>query len=529
MCPRSLAHPRFSSSMLILAALLGFSLRLPAAAPLPAVVRRRHRSMLENTSAGKPLPVGAYLRSIRRQPLLLTAFFRRMPKGGDLHNHLSGAIYAESYIGWAAAAGDCVRQPSEVLNPPPCGPSDPAVKTAFRNARLYTAMLDAWSMLGWHPALQSGHDHFFATFGKYSLAERGHFGDMVAQVAERSARQHLIYLELMATLDGSVAAHLGMKSAWTPNFTLLRRQLLDAGIARAVAAAESRLNRGQVVWRRDLACGTSHAKPGCRVTVRFLYQVIRALPPQAVFAQFLTGFLLARRDPRVVGINLVAPEDGYVALHDFHLQMQMLDYLHHLYPRVKIALHAGELTPRLVRPRDLRFHIRQSIELGHASRIGHGVDIMRETRPFQLLREMRRRHVLVEICLTSNWSILGVAGRDHPLPIYLRYRVPVALATDDQGVSRSDMTRQFVRAELEFHLSYAVLKRMVRDSLDHAFLPGASFWRAPERFQPVAACAAPPLGNRHPSAACARFLAASPKARLEWRLERQLRRFAAAY
>ncbi len=473
--------------------------------------------------------VERYLRSIRRQPPLLTAFFRRMPKGGDLHNHLSGAIYAETYIRWAAAAGDCARQPDEVVIPPPCGPHAPAIQAALHDSAFYTRLLDAWSMLGWRPALESGHDHFFATFDKYSLAHRGHFGDMLAEAANRAGREHVIYLELMDTLDGSMASHLGMQAGWTPDLAQMQARLARAGIARAVAAAERRLDAGETAWRRDLACGTPQAQPGCRVTVRFLYQAIRALPPQAVFAQFLTGFQLARHDPRVVGLNLVAPEDGYTALHDFHLQMQMLDFLHRRYPTVKISLHAGELTPALVRPRNLRFHIRESVELGHASRIGHGVDIMHETRPFQLLREMRRRHVLVEICLTSNWSILGVAGRNHPLPLYLRYHVPVALATDDEGVSRSDMTRQFVRAERDFQLPYATLKRMVRDSLDHAFLAGASLWRAPETFQPVAACAAGPLGAARPAPACARFLAGSPKARLEWRLEGQFQRFEARY
>ncbi len=473
--------------------------------------------------------VERYLRSIRNQPPLLSAFFRRMPKGGDLHNHLTGAIYAETYIHWAAAAGDCVRLADMTAVRPPCGPMDPPIRNALRQSGLYTAILHAWSMLGWNPARESGHDHFFATFDKYSLAHAHHFGDMIAQVAQRAARERLEYLELMDTLDGSVASHLGMQAGWTGNLAQMRRRLMRAGISHAVAAAQARLNRGEVVWQRDLGCGTPQARPGCGVTVRFLYQVIRALPPQAVYAQFLTGFLLARRDARVVGINLVAPEDGYVALHDFHLQMQMLDYLHHRYPQVKIALHAGELNTRLVRPRNLRFHIRQSIELGHASRIGHGVDIMHESHPFQLLREMRRRNVLVEICLTSNWSILGIAGRNHPLPIYLRYHVPVALATDDEGVSRSDMTRQYVRAEREFQLSYATLKQMTRDSLEHAFLPGASLWRAPEDFHPVAACAAGVLGARHPAPACARYLAASPKARLEWKLERRLRRFEARF
>lgn len=64
----------------------------------------------------------------------------------------------------------------------------------------------------------------------------------------------------------------------------------------------------------------------------------------------------------------------------------------------------------------VRLPIRTSIGQGHAQHIGHGVDIMHEDRPRELLREMARRHVPVEICPTSNRSLRGI---DHPLPIYL--------------------------------------------------------------------------------------------------------------
>ena len=48
-----------------------------------------------------------------------------------------------------------------------------------------------------------------------------------------------------------------------------------------------------------------------------------------------------------------------------------------------------------------------------------------------LLAEMRSRPVAVEISITSSDLILGVRGRDHPLPTYLAAGVPVVLATDD--------------------------------------------------------------------------------------------------
>ncbi len=79
-----------------------------------------------------------------------------------------------------------------------------------------------------------------------------------------------------------------------------------------------------------------------------------------------------------VGMNFVMPEDGYISMRDYTLQMRMLEYLHAVYPKVRITLHAGELAPGLVPPEGLRFHIRQAVEIGHAERIGHGVDVMYE-------------------------------------------------------------------------------------------------------------------------------------------------------
>ena len=243
------------------------------------------------------------------------------------------------------------------------------------------------------------------------------------------------------------------------------------------------------------------------MTVRYLYQVLRGLRPEIVFAQILLGFELASSDPRFVGLNLVMPEDWYVPIHDFNQHMAMIDYLHGVYPKVHIALHAGELAMGLVPPEDLTFHIRASIDRGHAERIGHGVSVMNENDPLALLHEMAERNVLVEIALTSNDMILGVSGDDHPLPVYMKYGVPVALATDDEGVSRSDMTHEYLRAVETYRLSYPDLKRMARQSLEHSFLPGQSLWTDTKVCSVMApACAGNENVPRNRPAACEDFL-----------------------
>jgi adenosine deaminase len=256
-----------------------------------------------------------------------------------------------------------------------------------------------------------------------------------------------------------------------------------------------------------------------------LYQVLRGLPRERVFAQILLGFELVNVDPRFVGFNLVMPEDYYVPMRDFDLHMRMIEGLRKFYPATHTSLHADELAMGLVPPEGLRFHIRESIERGGAERIGHGVSVMNEDDAVGLLREMAKKKVLVEICLTSNDVILGVNGDRHPLPVYLKYGVPVALATDDLGVSRSDMTHEFLRAVETYRLSYGDLKKMARASLEHSFLTGRSLWDDHIELGNVAPCAVSVRGSGKPTAGCQALLDESEKARVEWGLERAYAEF----
>lgn len=466
-----------------------------------------------------------YLDSVRKQPPLLLAFLHDMPKGGDLHNHLDGAIYAEDLLDFAASSNFCVDRTTSKLIAPPCDncekyTSKPAVRCAYGDQILYNQIIDAWSMRNWRPGDESGHDHFFASFDKFGLASHGHVAEAVASVINRAASEQVQYIEFMHTADGGAATGLGMKLGWDADFAKMRDKLLVGGLKDIAAATSKTLAEDDARARSELKCGTPEAEPGCNVTVRYIYQVLRGLPQEAVFAQILLGFELASSDPRVVAFNLVMPEDWYVCVHDFNEHMAMIDYLHSVYPKAHISLHAGELALGLVKPEDLTFHIRASVERGHAERIGHGVSVMWEHDPIGLMKEMAARNVLVEINLTSNDEILGVGGDDHPLPVYMKYGVPVALSTDDEGVARSNMTTEYWRAVDGFQLPYTELKRMTRQSLEHSFLPGESLWASTkESFRPASACARDVAGAEKPSPTCTRFLEANERAREQWKLE----------
>jgi len=459
-----------------------------------------------------------------------------MPKGADLHNHLSGAVYAESFIRAAAEDNLCVdpvsnsfAKPlsmSDASPPQPvCGDGKVPAASAFKNQHLYDALVDAFSMRNFVPSAGvSGHDHFFDTFGKFSGTDSRHTGEWLDEVATRAAAQNEQYLELMANPSVTRIYSVVQQVKWNDDFKQLRDQMLAQGLRDDVPTAKTYWDQAEATRRQREHCGQPDERPACKVETRYVYQVLRASPKLAIFAQALLGFEIASADPRVVGINFVQPEDGYTSMTDYALHMRIVGFLHDLYPKVHISLHAGELAPGLVPPEGLCCHIRLAIEQAHAERIGHGVDVMYEDRPHELLKEMAAKHIMVEVNLTSNDVILGISGKDHPFTIYRHFHVPVALSTDDEGVSRIDLTHEYVRAVQTYGLEYPDLKQMVRTGLEHSFLPGASLWREADVFSlSVADCSGDELGAEKPSARCASFLKSSDKARQQWELERRFR------
>jgi adenosine deaminase len=405
-------------------------------------------------------------RELRRsadEPVRLNQFLWEMPKGADLHMHLSGAVYAEDMVRYGAEDGDCVAPFTFVTSPPPCDPGERPVADALSDNAFQNALMRAWSMKGFEPGVESGHDHFFATFDKFGAALDGHDGDGLATVARRARAQTVQFLEVLQTPRFGDVSALAAEVGFSRDLALMRRRMLEAGIRSIVPLASQDLDA--------LLAQERAADPNPRPLIRFDVQVLRATPPEVVFAQMLLGFELMRVDRRWVGLNLVQPEDDNTALRDYALHMRMIRFLRGIYRTGQVTLHAGELMPGLAPPRDLRFHIRSAVHVAGAERIGHGVDIRHERNPIALMREMAHRDVLVETPLVSNCQILEVCGRDHPIELYRRFGVPVALATDDEGISRTDLTEQYLRAVRVHGLGYRALKRIANDSLRHAFLP----------------------------------------------------------
>lgn len=416
--------------------------------------------------------------ALRADNTALRAFLQRMPKGADLHVHLSGAVFAEDLIVWGKDKNLCFDLPTLSMSDKNCGTATApniadALNPAVRGSQaLYDRMVNALSMRFFLPSasIPTGHDEFFVTFGRFGAVTWLVPAEMTAAMLKQYAADNVQHTELMLTLlPYDWGPKLIASIAGVTDSAQRLKILQDGDLAKALADASQTFDGWVKNIDQILGCDAQRMQPGCGVSYKFIGQVNRNANEDDVFVQTAFAAALARADKRVAGLNFVGPEDYRIARADYSKHMAMIGFLA---KDVPVALHAGELWLGLVPREDLTFHIRQAVEVAGARRIGHGVALGFEQRSVELLEEMRNKPVAVEINLTSNDVILGVRGKDHPLMAYLGAQVPVALSTDDMGVSRIDLSNEYLRAARDYPLGYRVLKQIARNSLEYSFLKG---------------------------------------------------------
>lgn len=143
----------------------------------------------------------------------LAAFLRAFPKGGELHNHLSGAIYGETLLNWAIEDGACVDTKELAIRPTCTGEGYRPAAAVIADEPLRSALIDSLSIR--HPWFRdrSGHDQFFSSFGRMAMPTRRN-GDALAVVMDGLARQNTFYLELMVTPQFAPSRALGARVGW---------------------------------------------------------------------------------------------------------------------------------------------------------------------------------------------------------------------------------------------------------------------------------------------------------------------------
>ena len=307
------------------ASMMGVGVFLVASAvalPLATADAAKREPGSEHSTIAREGRVAAHLEQIRSDPHQLREFMRAMPKGADLHNHLSGAVSTRSSSTSPCRAACASRRRPQLpcrapartaaARPPTCALIPPSEKLAR-----------AWSMKDFPQGKSSraGHDHFFATFDKFMAVTTNDFnGKLQADVANSAARNHQQYLETMISPAFPQAAKLAKQVGYDKDLAALHERLTSGGkLDRLVNAAHKEADNTDRDFRKAAQCGTASAQPGCTVETRFLSHALRALAPAEVFTQLELGMALAEKDRRFVGVNLVQPEDDKNALRNYRL------------------------------------------------------------------------------------------------------------------------------------------------------------------------------------------------------------------
>jgi adenosine deaminase len=109
----------------------------------------------------------------------------------------------------------------------------------------------------------------------------------------------------------------------------------------------------------------------------------------------------------------------------------------------------------------------------HADRIGHGI---RSIEDEELMDILRKRDVMLEVCITSNLHTGVVKSLNkHPLKKIRNSQVPFCLNTDDPAVSALCLTDEYCKAVADFGFTVEDLNKMNLSALDHAFYPDKNY------------------------------------------------------
>jgi len=388
-------------------------------------------------------------------PEQLYTFLYALPKGGDLHNHLTGAALADwmwdaaiatekqGYVYYTKVAiHNCVPYGSDEFGAAPYLLLFRNI-TAANHAKLdecqrgeYKRLqdLDAREKQGWLDSMRidkpyEGRNEFFNAHWQRmnDLWVNPYWtADILFKNMEAFGKEGLSYLETENAVTGFLK----------PDGTEFSPEAI-ADMFRAKLASPE--------WRAT------------RVEVRFYNSILRFAPNAEESLKRYYAINDQFRD-LFVGINMVGREDD-----DKGYPLRFLPTLRELrrkYPDIKLSIHAGEVD-------EPNSHVRDTLLLG-ADRIGHGINLI--TDPDTMLL-MRHGPYLVEINLISNLLLEYVKDySQHPFPEYLRIGIPVALSTDDRGMWDSNMTDEYFVAVREFNLSWSEIVQLGRNSLVHSFV-----------------------------------------------------------
>ncbi|WP_259067931.1 hypothetical protein HDF24_18435 [Mucilaginibacter sp. X4EP1] len=427
-----------------------------------------------------------YFQQIRNNPAKLAAFFAQMPKGGDLHHHYSGSVYAESYIKWVIEKNYFINK--KTLQVAVKIPDNDIMWKSFSELRnsgkldsIKFVLIQKWSIKDYNQVSYPSDRLFFEAFGNFDIASQLNVDSGLLEIKARAKAEHVSYIETILSPISNPINKIKTGADFDAKLEQLQLIQDSTETQKLLFKSYDQLKNQDMVQAANQFCtSTSRLHNSLGVddslfTMRYQTSVLRFETPMNFFTSLILAFEAANRSSLIVGVNIIAPENNEVSMRDYWLQMQMFRFCHKIYPKVKYSMHAGELCLGMVKPEDLTWHISSAIYDAGAMRIGHGLDIPYENHSYNLLKYMHKKHIPVEINLSSNEFILKIKGANHPITLYKQFGVPILICTDDAGVLRTNLTEQYVLVATRYpEFSYNDIKTIVYNSIYYSFIKEAS-------------------------------------------------------
>jgi len=261
----------------------------------------------------------------------LNQFFALMPKGGDIHHHYSGAIYAETYLDWVEKDGYWINKNSlkiQTARSFPVVEDTWTVKELKADDALYRKLMSLWSDRNYEDYY---HDqpppdlNFFNTFGYFGALANNHVADGLKILKARAKQENVQYLETILTEvsykcnDSDLNAKLSELQA---QLLELQAKKCSLGTASALAACVDVIDKDPNFeytvdgYTKEVA-QTHSGLDDDEFMIRYQTYAFRGAPPSAVFSGLYAGFLAASRSEFVLGVNIVGPENNPIALRDY--------------------------------------------------------------------------------------------------------------------------------------------------------------------------------------------------------------------
>lgn len=441
-----------------------------------------------------------YFQKIRDNQAMLTAFFNGMPKGGDLHHHFSGSVYAEKYFELAVKknfhinleTGDSFQNaPANLASDTNIKPINELIAVkGYLPVKL--KLISLWSIKDFKETQQTPDKHFFEAFRKFGPLIKGNEDVFLKEIKLRAIVENVQYIETMflrPDYDRKDPKLSLFSDKYIPQMVKIQEERLETDAKERAEAKLSLLfdemlktlivemQYEEVAKKFADAIEVIHQKSKLpieeekKILIRYQNHVTRTDNPADVFVQIFLSFQSDSISDLIVGTNIVGPEDNPNAMNNYWLHMEMFKFFHKKFPNQKYSMHAGELSIGIVPPEDLSWHINSALFDAEANRIGHGVDIPYETDCYSLLEYMKEKKIPVEINMISNEFILGIKNDFHPFLLYHKSGVPIVITSDDMGVLRTSFTEQFaILAKRYKQISYKDIKGFIFNSIEYSFL-----------------------------------------------------------